>query len=146
MTTAVGDLDEFLTAQTVVLEALGDLLVVLQHAQGTQASRGVDGRSRRRGRVAEDADVVGEVIAEDSAIGTCSRVKSGLATLGVYLVDRATQGRLIGSLIVGIALSVHAVEVGVVIAARGDLADQSPLVGVEVDMAVAVLLAEVGKA
>ena len=89
---------------------------------------------------------MGEVIAEDSTIGTCSRVKSGLAPLGVYLVDRAAQGRLIGSLIVGIALSVHAVEVGVVIAARGDLADQSPLVGVEVDMAVAVLLAEVGEA
>ena len=89
---------------------------------------------------------MGEVIAEDSTIGTCSRVKSGLTALGIYLVDRAAQGRLIGSLIVGIALSVHAVEVGVVIAARGDLADQSPLVGVEVDMAVAVLLAEVGEA
>ena len=92
-------------------------------------------------RIAEDADVVGEVIAEDRFIRSSAWVKRRLPSLGVYTIDRATHGGFVRCLIVDIPLGIDPVEVGIVIASRSDLTLEDTLVGIEVDMAVAVLLA-----
>ena len=96
--------------------------------------------------IAEDADVVGEVIAEDSFVRSSAWVKRRLPSLGVYAIDGAAHGGFVRCLIVDIPLGIDPVEVGIVVASRRDLTLEDTLVRIKVDMAVAILLAEVSEA